>query len=85
MPLALSHGHQDHFGGLAGFLATYRRSMKRGLVFHGGAGPLSPRYQRACRRARLHRQLRRDELERQDLDVRVVTGPTVLTEGCSLG
>jgi hypothetical protein len=30
--------------GLAGFLATYRRAMKRGLVFHGGADHFLPRY-----------------------------------------
>src|SRR5262245_36809011 len=37
--LVLSHGHQDHFGGLAGFLATYRRarSEERRVGKGGGA------------------------------------------------
>src|SRR5215471_15685367 len=79
--LALSHGHQDHFGGLSGFLATYRRAMKRGLVFHGGADHFLPRYnERGGERVYIG-QLRRDELTRQDLDVRVVTVPTMLAEG----
>jgi 7,8-dihydropterin-6-yl-methyl-4-(beta-D-ribofuranosyl)aminobenzene 5'-phosphate synthase len=82
--LALSHGHQDHFGGLAGFLATYRRSMKRDLAFHGGADHFLPRYnERGGERVYIG-QLRRDELERQDLDVRVVAAPTVLAEGVLL-
>src|SRR5215471_14814197 len=34
--LALSHGHQDHFGGLARFLGAYRRRMRPGLPFYGG-------------------------------------------------
>jgi 7,8-dihydropterin-6-yl-methyl-4-(beta-D-ribofuranosyl)aminobenzene 5'-phosphate synthase len=82
--LVLSHGHQDHFGGLAGFLATYRRSMKRGLVFHGGADHFLPRYNERHGERVYIGQLRRDELERQDLDVRVVTAPTVLAEGVLL-
>src|SRR5215831_7716454 len=82
--LALSHGHQDHFGGLGGFLATYRRAMKRGLVFHGGVDHFLPRYnERAGQRVYIG-QLRRDELERQDIDVRVVAEPTVLAEGVLL-
>ena len=30
--LALSHGHWDHWGGLAGLLRTYRRAMKKRLT-----------------------------------------------------
>lgn len=34
--LVLSHGHYDHFGGLAGFLAKSRVQLKPGLPFHVG-------------------------------------------------
>jgi 7,8-dihydropterin-6-yl-methyl-4-(beta-D-ribofuranosyl)aminobenzene 5'-phosphate synthase len=82
--LVLSHGHQDHFGGLTGFLAAYRRRMRPHLLFHGGADHFLPRYnERGGDRVYIG-QLRRDELERQDLDVRVVTAPALLTEGVLL-
>jgi 7,8-dihydropterin-6-yl-methyl-4-(beta-D-ribofuranosyl)aminobenzene 5'-phosphate synthase len=80
----LSHGHQDHFGGLAGFLAAYRGAIPRGLPFHGGADHFLPRYnQREGERTYIG-QLRRDELERQDLDVRVVEEPVVIGKGVML-
>jgi len=34
--LVLSHGHYDHFGGLAGFLDTHRGALKPGIAFHLG-------------------------------------------------
>jgi 7,8-dihydropterin-6-yl-methyl-4-(beta-D-ribofuranosyl)aminobenzene 5'-phosphate synthase len=34
--MVLSHGHYDHFGGLAGFLATHGAKLKRGMPFHVG-------------------------------------------------
>ena len=82
--LALSHGHQDHFGGLAGFLAAYRRHLRPRLPFYGGADHFLPRYNERGGQRTYIGQLRREELERQDLDVRVAAAPTALGEGVLL-
>ena len=34
--LLLSHGHCDHFGGMAGFLAAHREKLRPGLPFYLG-------------------------------------------------
>ena len=58
--VALSHGHMDHYGGLAGFLKTYRRRMKPSLSFYGGRDHFLPRYnERNNPRAKFSTLLRR--------------------------
>jgi 7,8-dihydropterin-6-yl-methyl-4-(beta-D-ribofuranosyl)aminobenzene 5'-phosphate synthase len=81
---ALSHGHQDHWGGLPGFLRDSRRTMKRAIPFYAGSDHFLPRYnERSAERVYIGR-LDRAELEHQDLDVRTVVTPTVLSEGVML-
>ena len=82
--LALSHGHQDHWGGLRGFLGEGRRAMKSALPFYGGSDHFLPRYSEMKGERVYFGRLDREELERQDLDVRVVAKPTVLPEGLML-
>jgi len=82
--VALSHGHMDHYGGLAGFLKTYRRRMKKSLAFYGGRDHFLPRYNERNNTRVYIGRLDRDELERYDLDVRVVETPTLLPEGVLL-
>ena len=82
--VALSHGHMDHYGGLAGFLKTYRRRMKPSLSFYGGRDHFLPRYNERNNARVYIGRLDRDELERYDLAVRVIETPTVLPEGVLL-
>jgi 7,8-dihydropterin-6-yl-methyl-4-(beta-D-ribofuranosyl)aminobenzene 5'-phosphate synthase len=82
--IALSHGHVDHYGGLLGFLEAHRRAMKRDLTFHGGSDHFVHRWtERNGRRVDLG-TLSRASIEAYDLDVRIVTQPTVLAEGVML-
>jgi 7,8-dihydropterin-6-yl-methyl-4-(beta-D-ribofuranosyl)aminobenzene 5'-phosphate synthase len=82
--VALSHGHMDHYGGLADFLKTYRRRMKKNLIFYGGRDHFLPRFNERNNARVYIGRLDRDELERYDLDVRVVEQPTLLPEGVLL-
>lgn len=82
--LALSHGHWDHFGGLGGFLRTYRRAMKKDLIFYGGEDHFLPRWtQRGTDRVSLGR-LHRDEIERYDVRVESVRAPLLVADGVLL-
>ena len=53
--LVLSHGHQDHFGGLAGFLAHVSTLDEARPRLSRRRRPLPASLQRAWRRARVHR------------------------------
>lgn len=82
--LALSHGHSDHWGGLGGFLRTYRRAMKKDLTFYGGEDHFLPRWtQRGTDRVSLGR-LHRDEIERYDVRVESVRAPLLVADGVLL-
>ena len=39
--LILSHGHRDHYGGLAGFVAHYRAAARRSGLFRAGRRPFA--------------------------------------------
>jgi 7,8-dihydropterin-6-yl-methyl-4-(beta-D-ribofuranosyl)aminobenzene 5'-phosphate synthase len=82
--VALSHGHVDHFGGLGDFLKTYRRRMKKDLIFYGGSDHFLSRFHERNNVRVYMGRLDREQLERYDLDVRVVGTPTLLPEGVLL-
>lgn len=82
--LALSHGHRDHFGGLLGFLGTYRRGMRRELPFYAGQDHFLPRWNERGGEAVYTGRLDGDEIARHGLTVRVVTEPTPIVDGAWL-
>ena len=79
--LALSHGHRDHFGGLLGFLNTYRRAMRRELTFYAGQDHFLPRWNQRGEDAVYTGRLDRGDLERYDVGVTIVEEPKALGEG----
>jgi 7,8-dihydropterin-6-yl-methyl-4-(beta-D-ribofuranosyl)aminobenzene 5'-phosphate synthase len=82
--LALSHGHWDHWGGLAGLLRTYRRAMKKRLTFYAGEDHFLTRFnQRGTDRVCMGR-LHRDEIERYDIAVESVRAPLLIADGVLL-
>jgi 7,8-dihydropterin-6-yl-methyl-4-(beta-D-ribofuranosyl)aminobenzene 5'-phosphate synthase len=82
--LALSHGHWDHFGGLGGFLRTYRRAMRKDLAFYGGEDHFLTRWnQRGADRVCMGR-LHRDDIERHDVRVESVRAPLLIADGVLL-
>jgi 7,8-dihydropterin-6-yl-methyl-4-(beta-D-ribofuranosyl)aminobenzene 5'-phosphate synthase len=83
--LALSHGHQDHFGGLLSWLRTHRRAMKRDLAFYGHPDHYHPRWnQRPGGEPVYIGKLDAFDLERWNVRVEEVRRPTVLPEGALL-
>lgn len=83
--LALSHGHQDHFGGLLGWLRVHRRAMKRDLVFYGHADHYHPRWnQRPGGEPVYIGKLDAFDIERWDVRVEDVRGATPLPGGALL-
>jgi 7,8-dihydropterin-6-yl-methyl-4-(beta-D-ribofuranosyl)aminobenzene 5'-phosphate synthase len=83
--LALSHGHQDHFGGLLSWLRTHRRIMKRDLAFYGHPDHYHPRWsQRPGSEPVYIGKLDAFDIERWDVRLEEVRRPTVLPEGALL-
>jgi 7,8-dihydropterin-6-yl-methyl-4-(beta-D-ribofuranosyl)aminobenzene 5'-phosphate synthase len=82
--LGLSHGHMDHFGGLLGFLSTYRRQMRKGLRFYGHPNHYVARFMERDGDRVFIGRLDREDVRRWDLDVVDVPEPITLAEGVLL-
>ena len=83
--LALSHGHWDHWGGLAGMLRTYRRQDEaRPHASTRGRTTSCARFtQRGADRVNMGR-LHREEIERYDIQVESVRAPLMIADGVLL-
>lgn len=83
--LVLSHGHQDHFGGLLGWLRANRRAMPRELAFYGHADHYHPRFsQRPGGEPVYIGRLDAGDVARWDVRVHDVREPTPLPGGVLL-
>ena len=82
--IALSHGHQDHFGGMLGFLHAYRRFMRKDLTFYAGSDHFLPRFNDAQGDLVYSGRLDRDEIERYAVKVETVSEPRLIADGVML-
>jgi 7,8-dihydropterin-6-yl-methyl-4-(beta-D-ribofuranosyl)aminobenzene 5'-phosphate synthase len=82
--IALSHGHQDHFGGMLGFLHAYRRFMRKDLTFYAGSDHFLPRFNDAQGDLVYSGRLDRDEIERYAVHVETVSEPRLIADGLML-
>ena len=76
--LALSHGHQDHWGGLPGFVRACRNRLRAGIALYAGQDHFLPRYQERDGIRVYYGRLDREDLSRQEIDVRIAPEPTVI-------
>ena len=83
--LVLSHGHQDHFGGLLGWLRANRRTMKRDLTLYGHGDHYHPRWNHRPGSEPVYiGKLDPFAIERWDLRVQAVQRPTLLPQDALL-